>query len=126
MADKILNYVSIAFFLSIVIIVLIYRMTRSCSEEKEQSIYKSNESIDKSNQLLSVISNESDKHFLDKYVYQSLPPNNYEYLVNYPNGPNSWGEWSWGNNPSKYKGDCSYSILNENQQNLKGERGINL
>lgn len=121
MPNKILNYVSIAVFLSIVIIILLYRVTNSCEDNKYKSkLLKSSNSSNSKEELT------NNKHFLDKYVYQNLPPNNYEYLVNYPNGPHSWGEWSWGSNKSNCKGDCNYAILNEKQLNPNLERGINL
>lgn len=113
MANEILNYVSIGVFLTIIIIVLIYRLNESCPDKDNK---------DKNVETLS----DQDKNFLDKYVYQNLPPNNYEYLVNYPDGPFSWGEWSWGSRKKNCKGDCSYAILNEKQPNPNLERGINL
>lgn len=119
MANKILNYVSIAVFLSIVIIILVYRVNNSCEDNKDTSNSKSLKSSNSSN-------SKEENYFLDKYVYQNLPPNNYEYLLNYPNGPHSWGEWSWGSNKSKCKGDCNYSILNEKNPNPNLERSINL
>lgn len=122
MANKILNYVSIAVFLSIVIIILVYRVNNSCEDNKDTSNSKSLKSSNSSNSSNS----KEENYFLDKYVYQNLPPNNYEYLLNYPNGPHSWGEWSWGSNKSKCKGDCNYSILNEKNPNPNLERSINL
>ena len=111
MANKILNYTSICVFLTIAVIVLIYRMNDSCPDNKDvQNLEMSDE----------------DEYFLDKYVYQNIPPNNYEYLVNYPDGPFSWGEWSWGSRNTNCKGNCNYAILYEKQPNSNLERGINL
>lgn len=132
MSNKMLNYVSIAVFLSIVILILLYRINSSCETNNDDNDNNGNKD-DNNYTKLSNFSNEinekdiqlQNKHFLDKYIYQNLPPNNYEYLVNYPNGPFSWGEWNWGSNKSENcKGDCNYSTLNKRES--KVGRGINL
>jgi len=54
---------------------------------------------------------QQDREFLGKEVYQNVPLINYNYLVNYPDGPYSWGEWSWGSYKNNCKGDCNYAVF---------------
>ncbi len=97
-----ISYLALAVFLIIVISLFIYRIN-SCKDNKEDE----NEDEQENYKDL----DKESKNFLNLNLYQNVPVDNYNYLTNYPNGPFSWGEWSWGNNQQS-KGDCKYSILN--------------
>jgi len=116
---------SISIFLFFLIIIIIYRTNKKCknknnrSDRSNDSRYENKEKYEEVNLLP-----KQDKDFLDKNVYQStgLGIKDYEYLVNYPNGKGSFGEWSWGTDTNKnYKG---YSIKSD-QNKLFKERNIN-
>jgi hypothetical protein len=100
---------SIAIFLFFVIITIIYRTNRKC--DVVETRIKNKEKYEE------IKLKPQDKEFLDKNVYQNtgLGKKDYEYLVNYPNGKFSWGEWSWGSNLNKNcKGGCYYSEPKQN------------
>ena len=98
MGNNMINCISIGFFLLILLIALVYRMKScdtSCCNSEQYSI------------------SQQDKEFLGKEVYQNVPLINYNYLVNYPDGPYSWGEWSWGSYKNNCKGDCDYAVFDK-------------
>jgi hypothetical protein len=109
---------SIAIFLFFVIVTIIYRTNRNCKNVKTR--IKNKEKYEE------IKLKSQDKEFLDKNVYQNtgLGKKDYEYLVNYPNGKFSWGEWSWGSNLSNNcNGGCYYT---ETKQNIPfKQRNIN-
>jgi hypothetical protein len=116
---------SISIFLFFLIIIIIYRTNKKCKIKNNRSDrsypdrYENKEKYEEVNLLP-----KQDKDFLDKNVFQStgLGIKDYEYLVNYPNGKGSFGEWSWGTDTNKnYKG---YSIKSD-QNKLFKERNIN-
>lgn len=104
MGNNIINYIFIGVFVTVIIIVLFYRMN-SCDKSSHRN----------SKQYYIT---KQDKDFLEKEVYQNVPLINYNYLVNYPNGPHSWGEWSWGSydNKNKCKGKSNYAIFDISTQ----------
>jgi len=113
-----INYISIGFFLVILIITLVYRMktcnVSNCCNSETYPI-KPIKSI-----------TQQDKEFLGKEVYQNVPLISYNYLVDYPDGPFSWGEWSWGGYKNNCKGDCSYSTTEtSNRSPIQLDRNIN-
>jgi hypothetical protein len=123
---------SIAVFLFFVIIVIIYQSNKKCNnhiynnEDDDRNNKKEKYEEIQPNQDEEIQSNQ-DEEFLNKNVYQNtgLGIKDYEYLVNYPNGKGSCGEWSWGTNTSQNcKGNCSYSTTINETSPFK-ERNIN-
>ncbi len=102
MRNNIVNYISIGFFLIVLILILVNRMN-SCDDQYKMSSEYYNDQ-------------QQAKEFLDKEVYQNTPLISYNYLVNYPDGPFSWGEWSWGSHCNTCKGDCNYSNIFANEK----------
>ena len=112
MGNNILNYISIGIFLVVLAIAIFYRKN-SCDKTPKYDTKK-------------YTLTQQDKEFLGKEVYQNVPLINYNYLVNYPDGPFSWGEWSWGRN-NKEKSGSNYSTIfeNQNSDSLQFNRNIN-
>ena len=94
---SIINYVSLGIFFTAVVVIILLRLN-SCDNKTKQDLYKSSPYT------------TQEKDFLSNNVYMNNPVN-YEYLVNYPNGPWSWGEWSWGKSNEKCKGNNNYAVL---------------
>jgi hypothetical protein len=110
--SKTINYIAVGFFLAFALLILITRSNmEDCVMLNENETYKDKD-------------DSKDKNFLNLNVYQNLPPDNYNYLVNYPNGPWSWGEWSWGSNGKSSNG-THYSTLEKQDKQNKNQRGLN-
>jgi hypothetical protein len=108
--SKALNYIALGFFLSFAVLILLPKLNQKECITKSETY---NKKKDNSNQ-----------QFLNLNVYQNVPPDNYNYLVNYPNGPWSWGEWSWGREKGKSQNYNNYAILDKLNDKEK-QRGIN-
>jgi hypothetical protein len=99
--NKIIRYISIGLLICIMILIIL-RLT-SCDKNNK------NEKTNKTNKLSFSDSQKNENNqFLNQNVYQNVPIS-YDYLVNYPNGPHSWGEWGWGKRNTKNK--SNYSTL---------------
>lgn len=109
---SIINYASLAIFFVIVIIILLLRFN-DCNEKVYTTPSYAKQDY-----------TQQEKSFLSNNVYMDNPVN-YEYLVNYPNGPWSWGEWSWGESKAKNKGNYNYAVL-YNSSTPQLERSINM
>lgn len=109
--SKTLNYIALGFFIAFSMLILILRTDRQeCNlDNMDNETYKET---------------NMDKEFLNLNVYQNVPPDNYNYLVNYPNGPWSWGEWSWGSEKGKTCNGTNYAVL-EKLDKKENQRGIN-
>lgn len=107
--------IAISVFLVFSIIILVYRMNTNI--DKDDKDYKT--------EKYEEIKLEENK-FLNNNVYNTgLGKKEYEYLVNYPNGRWSWGDWSWESHKNNNsKGDCDYAKNNKNLGPFK-ERNIN-
>ena len=107
---SIINYASLGIFFTAVIVIILLRLN-TCDNKTKQKLNNSPYTT-------------QEKDFLSNNVYMDNPVN-YDYLVNYPNGPWSWGEWSWGKSNEKCKGNSNYSVLyTSTTPHL--ERGINM
>ena len=100
MGSQIVNYVSLGIFFAVVLVIILLILDK-CNDPTKNT---------KNVTSISPYEKAENKKFLDNNVYSNTPVN-YEYLVNYPNGPRSWGEWSWGKSKEKCKGNCNYSYL---------------
>jgi hypothetical protein len=127
---------SIAIFLFFIIIVIVYRSNTKCHNNTNKNNNNNNSNNNSNNKQYKKKYKEKyeevnpkltpeDKEFLDKNVYQNkgLDKKDYEYLVNYPNGKWSCGEWSWGRNSNK-NSNSNYSVTS-NENNIFKDRSIN-
>jgi len=110
MKNNILNYISIGIFFIIVLLMIFYKREPCKNFNNVDEKY-----------------NIEDEKFLEKEVYQNVPLLNYNYLQNYPNGPFSWGQWSWNNNSSKVCNSNYSNIFNKEDsiKNIEYTRNIN-
>ena len=128
---------SVAIFLFFIIIVIVYRTSRNkrCNRNNnrndnrndnrnKEKYEESREASFPGGKEVNIKTNQ-DQEFLNKNVYQNtgLGIKDYEYLVNYPNGKSTLGEWSWGSSQNGIS-DCNYSKTSEGNKNVN-ERTIN-